>query len=292
MSTRLTIGALAVVALAGTASAQITSANGYNMNYRNIFNAFPGSTINVNGSGTPATVSGLNVTLQEQIPANSPGGFANRHFSWLSTDGGTTPYRVQANESFQIDFTMRLSRNVSEDGRNIEGGIWFWPEADLGATNFRDGGLFVVSNGAVFVGGADAEFSLMGERAGAPGTPPPPLYFAGDLARVSFIYFAPGEVNAATGAYRVIFENVTQGRTVDTGIRLWNNEALLNPNPNPGRGIGLTGAAVGFRSQFSNVAFEDNTITSEYNVLRIIPTPGAAAVLGLGGLMAMRRRRA
>jgi len=300
MSKITVMSAFAVCTLAGVATAAVTSANGLNFNsYESFRNpaAVIASVATLDGVAAAVAFNGSSAatlgdhTFREQYPALTQG-FANRHMLWLSTDGGATPYQFAANEgSFRLEACFRTRTNHPTGigaPVNSETGIWIHnPRVNEQGVPFIDeGGIWAITNGTSFIGGASQDFFLFGEGGfNNPGRPP--ISIAGDLIFQSYTYyaadyFAPG----SRASFEATVTNVTTGFSRSSG--------LLNFNAIPGSGEnGLNaGATIGFR--FQNQVFQpiDTDTTVELSHVRLIPAPGAAALLGLGGLIAGRRRRA
>jgi hypothetical protein len=279
----------AVAALAGSAFAQITNANGYSMSYRNGFASFPGSTVSVNGGGAPASVAGVSsLTIRDSVTANDVGDFANRHLAFFSTDGGATPYALQAGESFSIGGDMRITNSAFVLGGvnrtpTVEGGPFLLPTGNP----FPDGGMWVINNRTVFTAGAGSQFALLGEGNGSnPNFPP--LYTPGGWGTFRYSYFAPGAISAGSPAgYQGSFTDWTSGVTVTTPLMGFDAGGEF-PNGLP------AGTLVNLRMMLVPIVGLDQFGQIEYQnivVSGLIPTPASASLLAIGGLVALRRRR-
>ncbi|MGQ0629090.1 MAG: hypothetical protein ACT4PL_13455 [Phycisphaerales bacterium] len=287
---KICLSAMAVFALAGSAVGQISSINGYSMVMRN-FNDLPGSVLTVDGAPVGAGAfarPGLGqLTIAEQFALGEPGGFANRHLAHFSNDGGATPYSFQNNESFRIDTTINVtagSNNPSakEAGftvfnrRTIIEGNMESPNFGMPVTFTDEGFMLVKTNGGVNGGGEIALFggALPFFSFNSIGV----SYVPGTTASISFTYFAPGEIGAAA-AYEATFNGFS------TGVKFFDNSADLS-----GNGLG-GGSNIGVRAQNSRFPIIADFAITTYGGVSIIPTPGAVAILGLGGLLVARRRR-
>ncbi|MBL8875200.1 MAG: VPLPA-CTERM sorting domain-containing protein [Phycisphaerae bacterium] len=268
-------GLFAVVALAGaaaTASAGVTNANAFNVQLRN-WNDFPGSTITPDIA--PNQTSHARIT--ENMGPNTPG-FANRHFAYLSEDGGTSKLGMAKAESWKISYKMKINSNIDNGGpifpQQPEGGLFFFN--DRGGGWIDEGGIFVVGNGTVFVGGAGQKFSLIAEGAISP------AFQKGDVLSMSYTYYAPGAMGALA-AYIVQFDNLTSGFS----------KTVVNTFDADPNGFN-DGSAIGFRWQHTrNPLVDGGTVNDiEYYDIAIVPSPAGASLLALGGLIAARRRRA
>lgn len=267
---------LAVAGLAAAASASINSFNGFKMEYRN-FNDYPDSTITptVNGTSSVRIVEDMGPGQQR---------FANRHFAMLSADGGATRLSLQNSESFKISYKMRLNSNIDQDGsgqlwpQQPEGGLFFGN--DRGGGFIDEGGIFVIGNGTVFIGGANQRFSLIGEANNGTGR-----LSKGDTLEMSYTYYAPG-VTGALAAYVVQYKNLNTGFMTT----VFNTFDAGGPDAN---GFN-NGSWVGFRFQHNRNPLVPGGTTNdiEYFDINVVPTSSSLAALALGGLVAARRRRA
>lgn len=290
---------LSVVAFAGAAQASITNANGLNFNsyesFRNPAAVIPsnatldGNAVPVAFNGSSATTLG-NHTFRETYAAGTPG-FANRHMLWLSTDGGNTPYALAANEgSFRIEacFVIRTNHPTGiASPVNSETGIWIHnPRVNEQGQPFIDeGGIWAITNGTSFVGGASQDFFLFGEG-GFNNPNSPPIVFTGDVIFQSYTYYAPNYFGPGSRAgFEATVTNLTRGISRSSGLK------NFNPIPNSAENGLNAGTTVGFR--FQNQVFPpiETDTTTELSHVVVIPGPGAAAFLGLGALVAGRRRR-
>ncbi|MFO0861434.1 MAG: hypothetical protein U0570_12845 [Phycisphaerales bacterium] len=198
----------ALVAAAGgalPAIADITDTNALKLELRN-FNDYPSSAITSSTTGTSA--ASLSELMNPPL-TNDPQKFANRHFAMLSADGGTTRLSVLNRQHFHIAYRMVLNSNVDLDGSGTlwsqqpEGGLFFGN--DRGGGFIDEGGIFVVGNGTVFVGGANQKFSLIGDHNN--GTD---AFSKGDVLHMDYWYYPPG-IKGAEAAYLVEFDNITTG---------------------------------------------------------------------------------
>lgn len=273
-----------LVALAGaaaSASAQgILAANAFNMEFRN-FNDYPSSHI------SNLTAPGQDMSTEIIENMNPPGTmdpqkYANRHFANFSADGGATALGLLNSQSFQVSYNMTMTTNINNDGsgqqwpNQPEGGLFFRNlNQNNGSPYYDEGGIFVVGNGVVFIGGANMKFSLISNNG----------WKYGDNLFMRYQYYAPGVIGAEA-AYRVYFANLTSGFTADTGVVGFDPG---NPNEN-----GLQdGSIASFRYQNTrNPLVPGGTITdTAYNNIQVVPGPAGASVLALAGLVASRRRR-
>lgn len=276
---------LALATLAGTASAQLVGVNSLRMSYGVGFNHFP-------TSGIITTNNGLaGVRLQETIPADAVptgGDFANRHFAFLSADGGATNYVYDGTSSFSITYRHRVTSTTNpvlpNGTNNSEGGLWFLQGGE--ANPFNDGGIWSTRNGTAFVGGMGAGFSLLAEGNG--GNASFPALTVGGWRTFRFDYFAPGALGAGSlASYQASVLDETTGNYRISSTTAWDQGSTWP--------TGLqAGTAIGFRFQDAPVLGVGNSFDGEYAdivVGAVIPTPASAGALGLLGLAALRRRR-
>jgi hypothetical protein len=280
--------ALAVAVCAGSALADISTVNGYRVEAR-VFNDFASSNLTINGTsynGAPsggAIVGPGSVLFQETFAQGTTGNFANKHLAYLSTNAGATPYGHVFGQSFSLNFTARINSGISTEPRK---------EGMLQIENVRPG---FTDNGSVLLG-SEGEVAIFGGAmpffscrvpssagVGAVGVTGVDWYTPGTTATVSFSYFAPGVVDPTLGAYRLDFTDSVNGFR-SSGLKVWGVE-----------GDGVNGFMGGTRFAFQaqnqrNPAIADSS-TMEYGNISIVPAPGAAALLGVAGLLAARRRR-
>lgn len=306
MMTRALVGVVAVAGLACAANASIFGLNGYATQYR-LFNGYPTSnhTVNgiplpgiggpmdnvaTNGLGTVAVGMGT-VTIRDEYPfPTGEQGFANKSQAMFSADGGLTPLGLLRNESFDLTFTVRLTSG-SPLVRD-EGGLVFYNPRGLNPAtpDFIDEGRVLIAsnsfNGGNHTPGETAIFGAsMPFTGGGPGGFPGAQtgwdndkVVMGTVHTVRFIYHAPDSRGLGTAAaYEAFFDGAS------SGLRVWGNEF---------DGTGFNdGTRIGFVAQFQRFPLTNDFAEAEYNLVSLIPTPSAAALLGLGGLAAMRRRR-
>ncbi|MBY0309393.1 MAG: hypothetical protein K2Q09_11675, partial [Phycisphaerales bacterium] len=250
-------------------------------------NGFNGWSSNINTISS--TLNDLHV--QETIPANSTpsGDFANRHFGFLSTDGGASAYAYDGTSSFSISYRHRMVNSTTPtlpggNNNTMEGGLWF---LQGGVNNpYDDGGVFTVSNRTMFVGGMGAGFSLLAEGNGSNVNFPP--LTAGGWYDVRFDYWAPGALGAGSPAsYQVSYLDETTGNYRISNLTSWDQGGAFATGLQPG-------TAIGFRFQNVPVAGVDNNFDGQYTnivVGAVVPAPSAAVGMAVIGLAGLRRRR-
>jgi len=298
VSIRASIGIAALTLVAGLASAQISSINGLNVQVRN-FNDFPTTTLSINGAAqangqSNLAVNNLNgLTVDENFAQFSTGNFANRHLGFFSNDAGASAYQLQNNESFRVDACFRLTTNHTTGigaPINSETGFWFHSprtgrDGNGNLVNYTDeGGLWLISNGTSFTGGAGMGFNLYGEG-GFPNPSSPPIVGNGDLIQASYTYYAPGtRAGFAEAFYEATVTNTVTGVTSSSGlVQFFNDELGVN-------GFG-NGTTFGFRAQHTRDFTISTTTLTEVDCITIVPAPSTLAGLGLAGLLGARRRR-
>lgn len=302
------LSTVVVASLAGSAIAAIDNStiNGLQLvRYENFEGngALLPSTASMNGDGgvplaynqiTPMALGG-NHLLDETYPALSPG-YANRHTLWASADGGNTAYQLQAGDSFRVSACFRIAPTPPYPTgigapANSETGFWIHnPRVGNDSNgnptvNYVDeGGVWLITNGTSFSGGAGMDFFLFGEGGHVdPGHPP--ITGVGDIMEIVYTYYAPNYFGAGSPAtYEATVSDLNTAMSVYSGLLHFNTDALGRDGLNPG-------AVFGFRYQ--NQIFPPIVTDVSTNIfnIHIIPTPGTAALLGLGGLVSLRRRR-
>jgi hypothetical protein len=250
-------GAFALWALAGAALAQgpVTTINSVKMGPRR-FNDFPNTLL------TPTNAYPALVEYNETGYPTTPGGFANQHIASFSADGGATKYAFSNQNPFDISFDLNLS--VGSTTPRKEAGFRF--DTLIGGESF----FFLTSDGEVAAFGGPLPFFSFGTSAYTPGT----------NAHMRMIYHPgtgtnPGAPVPATVEYR--FNNLTSGPlafgNTENGFINGTVDGLylqVQPNrTNP--------------SEFADARFT--------NFVVLVPGPGAAGLLAMGGLLATRRRR-
>lgn len=220
------------------------------------FNDFSGSTLTYASDYSAGTVS----IVEDNYGA---GGFANRHSSWFA-DGGT---RVDVNygDSYTIATTMTVNA-TGVDGQ-VEAGI----HSDLFGFGFFGA---LTGNGEIAAFGGTNQFHTFGTG----------LYNLGDTVMLEMSY-APGagELLAPASTVEYRYNNMT------TGSGWVSSGALTITN--------LEGGIPSGFDQFYGVGAQINqpsanaSVNIQFTDTSFVPTPASAALLGLGGLVATRRRR-
>lgn len=303
--------ALAVVAgAAGSTLAAIQDINGLSITTRN-FNDFPTSIGQYQHNadapvafpgGAPGHISAGVLSGSHHIDEviSPPGNFANRHLAFFSADGGATPYSFDYTQGFcaSARITVRTKNQPwAISTRSIEAGFWAHvPRQDdtSGAPYTDEGGVFAATNGTTFLGGAGLPFSLFGQ--GGFNDPSNPPFFHGAAVGGGYtegsmdqtlIYVPP---TVSTPAYiRLQATDIVSGVSKDSGwLAIFDSVDMFGDHS----GWWNPGTQFGFR--FQNAPHQQVVDTEIYHTvsgIKIVPAPGAAALLGLGGLLAARRRR-
>jgi hypothetical protein len=250
--------AFVLVAACGSgAFAQVSTIDGLNSSATRWFNDLPGSNLTVTNNGLAG------IRYQETNTATN--GFANRHYAALSAGG--VPYSFGAAESWQLTVDATINGPLGSEAGIQIGTTPFFPSsfgADVG--NFvllpNNGGEIAAFGGQMpFFSNNQVENAGMARSA------------IGTTYRMQVIY-----VGTADG-----------GPFVKYGI----NGVFTAPQNSGGTFTGWNaGTTVGFYTQ-NNFAFAAGQADVQFNNISIIgiPAPASAGLLGLGGLVALRRRR-
>jgi MYXO-CTERM domain-containing protein len=283
--TKATVGAsfLVLAALAGSAAAQdISTVNGYYTQLR-VFNDFNTTALSYGHPGGPLlpeptpgipsnnALAGFGAGLQfhETFPAGVVGNFANKHQGLFSNDGGVSAFSMSNQQSFTVDTNVQITAPASNGQPRKEGGLVFYN--NHGGGNLDEGRVLVASdNGEVAVFGGAMNFTGFG----------PGIYTLGTTAHIHFEYWAPG-TQSATAEYRLLFTDANTGP---------HDSGLVTFDTNSANGF-LSGSMMGFVDQNQRNPGVVDDINVIYSNPSVVPAPGAAALLGLAGLFAGRRRR-
>lgn len=252
---RFLITASFVLAAAGSAFA---SYNGVEIRER-IFNDRPDSTLLVTNN-YPAAV-------QFTESGFGPGGFANRHSAYLSTNGGASAEDIDYADAF--DISMRVNR-LAQTNVNVEAGF----QADL----FGFGFFGQLPNGEIAAFGSIFPFVSFGIQ---------PFGATIDLR----IIHDPGDGDGINplplGGARSTFQygyNLGSGWVYSAQLPMGGSEGGI-PDVAPfllGFGVQNNGAAE--TGALADTLFTDIVVAK-------VPAPGAMALVGLAGLVGLRRRR-
>lgn len=245
------IGIVGCGLLVTAAQAAITDINSVVVQER-VFNDFPSSNL-TSVDNFPTEVSFTEFDY-------GAGGFANRHDAKYSADNATA-YSLDQSTAFDIKFDINL--DVGSFSPRKEAGIRF----DSGITG--DGLFLLTSDGEVAAFGGALPFHSFGTSAYTPGTTTSMqiIYrpdddtdaFDGDASTIEYLL---GGVSSG----QLDFSNLENGWASGTSIA---NYLQSTPDTgNPG----------------------DFAVASFTNVMIAVPEPATLALLGLGGLLTLRRR--
>lgn len=253
-----------VVAAAASANAQVNTINGINLSGNRFYNDRPGSSLTTTSTGS----LGGGIRWQESnVNATSPGGFANRHYAPLSVGG--VPYSFGPGQSFQFDVDV-----IIRGPQPSEAGI------QVGQTPF-----FPSSFGA-----NTGQFVMLPGNAGEIAT------FGGEMP--FFSNNQPENAGMARSALGQFFHMtlIYVGTNDGSPFTKYGVNGVFSPVANGGGGFAgwTAGTTIGVFTQNNIGAFGGNAdFDVEFRNLSIIgiPAPASMGLLGLGGLVAMRRRR-
>jgi hypothetical protein len=234
--------------------------------------AAPGIQFN---AGVSPSSAGLQII--ENFPAGIGGG--DNHVGYLSSDGGASRFQVwgggegSGGQSFSLTTTITMTGTQTAPRK--EGGLKINNPRHNHDPFFIDQGLVLVaSDGEVAVFGAAMPFTGMGAN----------VYTFGTTATINFEYYAPGVADPILGGYRLRFTDAVTGLH-DSGVKLWGAS-----EPDGIKGFN-GGTEIGLQFQGFNNLIAADGINIAYGGVNLVPAPSALALLGLGGLVATRRRR-
>lgn len=267
---KFAFGVLALVASSGAALAgDISQVNGTQQVNR-VWNDFASSTL-VPTNNYPAQVS-----WDESFPAGTTGNFANKHLSYLSTDGGASAFGLDGNQSWTLTTHVQIS--APNGAPRKEGALQIEnPRPGLGYTD--EGHLLVASDGEVAIFGGVMPFYTSNFTGG-------PWYSLNSVSLLTFQYFAPGSNpnDPILGGLQVSMNDPILGFH-QSPILTW---GAMEPDGT--RGFN-TGTKIAFQAQNQRNPFINDHSYIAYTDTSIVPAPGALALMGLAGLAASRRRR-
>lgn len=255
------VAATTLLALAGVASADVTTINGFRNNFRN-FNDYPTSTLVASSNYALGTVD----IVESNFGAGGP--FANRHRVFFSNDAGATNYSLSNQDYFDLSFDIRVK---ATDMQSVEGG--FYSDTFIGG----EPRFIVKANDACFAFDSWLPFVWGG------------AYGNDVLAKLRMVY-NPG---SGSGGVQTTASTVQFWRD---GVDLGTYNAGNFNVPDFVNGY-ADGSNFGFYAQFQpKTDGQGNalpTAAAEMHIsnMTIVPAPGATAFLGLAGLAMTRRRR-
>lgn len=256
----LGIGALALVAIAGTSFGAVTDIDSL-QEASGLYGDFPGTTITVTNN-YPSLYR-----IQETgfVDDMAGGNFASFNAGWLSADGGATAYDFNYGDSFDFKVTMVDS---STGIGQVEGGI----RTDLFGFGFFGA---LSGNGEIAAFGGTVPFHSFGAG----------LYTPGDTLDLRMIYKA-GAAEFVDTSYIQYRYQVNGGGWVSSGWIPFTNSEMGWPSGIPDTQFIQK---IGVGSQNNNPI--GGTVDISFTNMMLSPTPGAVAVFGLAGVAGMRRRR-
>ncbi|MCG3123693.1 MAG: hypothetical protein GIKADHBN_02114 [Phycisphaerales bacterium] len=256
---------MVVAGLAAAASAR--PVDGANVNMR-VFNDDPDSDASfVNNYPTSIAITDKNVNGD-----GIPGEFANRHNFRLSSGGVDAAFANNVSFSFAADVTIN-GPGFAEGGLNIS--PWWSQQVD---------GNFMLNTGnhEVAVFGGRLPFYSFTANHGV-------KYFAGQTVRCGVIYNANSLTAEDPGTIEYTYFDGTN--SYSSGVIAFDQG---NPAEDPPHGLwGLLNDYMvgGYYMAFVDTFSPDPSSGIVFGNIEYVPAPASAALLGLAGLVAGRRRR-
>ena len=250
----------AVVAGLGASSAAqadlFSSINSINAQGTRWFNDFPNSTLTVTNNGLTS------VRIQDSNFIGT--GFTNRHHTALAVNN--TPYLFSGAQAFQLDVDVIIT---GPGPARTEAGIWVGTAPNYPSSAFADVGNFVLLP------------DNSGEIAAFGGVLP---FFSNNQPANSGMNRA---VRNATRHLTFIYNTSPGGSSINYGVDgvFTGNQGFGGLNPN---------TYIGFYTQGPNgggPVVAGNIDVTFSNITIAVPGPATASLLGMGGLLAARRRR-
>ncbi|GJM18505.1 MAG: hypothetical protein DHS20C14_07180 [Phycisphaeraceae bacterium] len=252
--------ALAVLATAGLAGSALAGPSDFAslVDASRTFNDRPTSNLSFGTDFGAGTVSIVEDTY-------GAGGFANRHIAWFGDSGGSG---LDFNYGWSYDMTTKLQVNQADNVGQVEAGF----QVD----NFGLGFFGVLTgNGEIAAFGGYLQFHSFGTG----------VYNVGDEVLLRMIYSqGGGENDSPAGTMEYMYNNLTtaSGWVSSGALAIGNLEGGI-----PSGGLGLHGVG----AQINGADDTLGAVDVQFSMIQVTPTPASAALLGLGGLVAMRRRR-
>jgi hypothetical protein len=256
----ISIAAVSFIALsAGSAFASPSTVNAV-FEAPRIFNDFTTSSLTITNNFAAS------VRIQESGYADDSvgGNFANKHAFWYSDNGGVSPLDYNYGDGFYFSVT------VTDSSTGI-GGSEVGMNSDLFGFGFFGSGIGPGGSEIAAFGGT-LPFHSFGSG----------LYTQGDALGLAMIYRpGPAEFGLPAGTIEYRYQ-INGGGWVSSG-------QIVFTNTEGGFPSGGFNQFFGFGAQFNNPIGGSADVLFE-NIVAV-PAPGAAALLGLGGLVVARRRR-
>jgi hypothetical protein len=254
---------ISVLAVAGSAFAGTSASINSMQSAGRIFNDRPDSTL-VIANNYPSSVQITETNF-------GPGGFANRHAAWLSNDGGASAFDFNYEDGWQFSTTVT---HLASSNVTVEAGI----HSDL----FGLGFFGQLPNGEIVSFGSVLPFFSFGVQPFSQSISLRITHFPGTGDGVN-----PLPSGGSTS--KIYYEYNLGGGWVSSPAISWNTGEGGLPSGNPESQFILK---LGVGAQH-NAAAEDGAVADTlFSNITFVPTPGAAALLGLAGLAGLRRRRA
>lgn len=262
---RFLFASTAIVAVAASITQASPAINGAHINPR-VYNDMGGSTLTVvNTYPSPA-----HINFDDVLPASPPLTFQSNQHTWrLSTDGGVTDAPFANGDSFKISADVTITGNGNaEAGLNVS--PWWSTQTD-GKFHVRAS----ATGGEVAAFGGRLPFYSFGN-----------VYVTGTTATLSIEYIANSNTAGAPGQIQYGYNGL---------FSPWIQFDQGNPAEDPPHGLYgiLSPAYVGGFMQNYGQSSGSTSVNADFNniVYNPVPAPGTAGLLGLGGLLAARRRR-
>lgn len=255
--------AIALLALAGAASADVTTIDGFKDNFRN-FNDYGTSTLSATSNYGAGTID----IVESNFGPHTAGTFANRHRVMFSADSGASNYSLGNQDYFDLSFDIRVK---ATNMRAVEGG--YYSDTFIGG----EPRFIVKANDACFAFDSWLPF-VWGNT-----------YGNDVLAKLRVIY-NPG---SGSGGIQTIPSTMQFFRD---GVDLGTVNAGNYNSPDNVNGY-ADGSIFGFYAQFSpqidgnGDALPGAAAEMHISNISIVPAPGVTAILGLAGMVVTRRRR-